>query len=218
MSHYFVSYSRLDAEEIARRLTDKLIGGPPSYPVWLDVRDLQPGGDWDKQIRDAIQECQASFPDDPGQRQRLLRVRGRMGVGAEVQEADHPVALQLEGRAAVSAGVSPVHRLHRRVRGRAGEASRSFRLADAVPRVCCGSCGFGWRMPSGSCRGRGTRASGRGSGRRWSSCGHRSREQERWSRPGGGRGGDRSADRDGDRRAAAAGAADSRGGWRGPSS
>jgi hypothetical protein len=57
-SHYFVSYSRLDSEETARRLTDKLIGGPPSYPVWLDVRDLQPGGDWDKQIRDAIQECQ----------------------------------------------------------------------------------------------------------------------------------------------------------------
>ena len=57
-SHYFVSYSRLDSEEIARRLTDKLLGGPPSYPVWLDVRDLQPGGDWDKQIRDAIRECQ----------------------------------------------------------------------------------------------------------------------------------------------------------------
>jgi TIR domain len=57
-SHYFVSYSRLDSEEIARRLTDKLIGGPPSYPVWLDVRDLQPGSDWDKQIRDAIRQCQ----------------------------------------------------------------------------------------------------------------------------------------------------------------
>jgi len=55
--HYFVSYSRVDAEEIARRLTDKLVAGPPSYAVWLDVRDLQPGGDWDKQIRDAIREC-----------------------------------------------------------------------------------------------------------------------------------------------------------------
>jgi hypothetical protein len=57
-SHYYVSYSRVDAEKIARRLSDKLIAGPPSYPVWLDVRDLQPGGDWDKQIGDAIRECQ----------------------------------------------------------------------------------------------------------------------------------------------------------------
>jgi len=73
-SHYFVSYSRLDSEEFARRLTDKLIGGPPSYPVWLDVRDEQPGDDWDKQIHDAIREChgvlflmtQDSVRDDSG--------------------------------------------------------------------------------------------------------------------------------------------------------
>jgi TIR domain len=57
-NHYFVSYSRLDCEEIARRLADKVTGGTPSYPVWLDVRDEQPGSDWDKQIRDAIRECQ----------------------------------------------------------------------------------------------------------------------------------------------------------------
>ena len=33
------------------------MAGPPSYPVWLDARDLQPGGDWDTQIRDALQAC-----------------------------------------------------------------------------------------------------------------------------------------------------------------
>ncbi len=52
---YFISYSRVDAAEFARRLANALLAGPPSYPVWLDVRDLQPGGGWDTQIRDALQ-------------------------------------------------------------------------------------------------------------------------------------------------------------------
>jgi tetratricopeptide (TPR) repeat protein len=54
---YFISYSRVDAEEFARRLADQLVAGPPPYPVWLDVRDLQPGADWDTQIKDALQAC-----------------------------------------------------------------------------------------------------------------------------------------------------------------
>jgi tetratricopeptide (TPR) repeat protein len=54
---YFISYSRVDAEDFARRLADQLMAGPPTYPVWLDVRDLQPSGDWDTQIRDALQAC-----------------------------------------------------------------------------------------------------------------------------------------------------------------
>ena len=54
---YFISYSRVDAEDFAQQLADALKAGPPSYPVWLDVRDLQPGGDWDTQIRDALQAC-----------------------------------------------------------------------------------------------------------------------------------------------------------------
>ncbi len=33
------------------------MAGPPSYSVWLDVRDERPGLDWDNQIRDAIQAC-----------------------------------------------------------------------------------------------------------------------------------------------------------------
>jgi tetratricopeptide (TPR) repeat protein len=54
---YFISYSRVDAEDFAQQLADALKAGPPSYPVWLDVRDLQPSGDWDTQIRDALQAC-----------------------------------------------------------------------------------------------------------------------------------------------------------------
>lgn len=54
---YFISYSRVDAEDFARRLADQLVAGPPTYPVWLDVRDLQPVGDWDTLIRDALQAC-----------------------------------------------------------------------------------------------------------------------------------------------------------------
>lgn len=58
---YFVSYSRIDGEEFAVRLADRLMAGPPSYAVWLDVRDLQPGMDWDEQIPDAIKSCQGLF-------------------------------------------------------------------------------------------------------------------------------------------------------------
>jgi tetratricopeptide (TPR) repeat protein len=54
---YFISYSRVDAEDFARRLADQIVAGPPSYPVWLDVRDLQPGVDWDTQVRDALRDC-----------------------------------------------------------------------------------------------------------------------------------------------------------------
>ena len=54
---YFVSYSRVEAADLARRLADLLTAGPPSYGTWLDVRDIQPGRDWDIQVRDAIQNC-----------------------------------------------------------------------------------------------------------------------------------------------------------------
>jgi len=56
---YFVSYSRVDGAEFAGRLADRLVAGLPSYAVWLDVRDVQPGLDWDEQITDAIQTCRA---------------------------------------------------------------------------------------------------------------------------------------------------------------
>src|ERR1700722_17469380 len=56
--HYFVSYSRIDGAETARLLADELVAGPPPHGAWLDVRDVQPGTDWDEQITSAIQACQ----------------------------------------------------------------------------------------------------------------------------------------------------------------
>jgi tetratricopeptide (TPR) repeat protein len=55
--HYFISYSRVDAEQFAQWLADELVAGPPSHAMWLDVRDERPGTDWDIQIRDAILSC-----------------------------------------------------------------------------------------------------------------------------------------------------------------
>ena len=53
----FVSYSRVDAPEFALKLADRLMAGPPPYPVWLDRRELRPGEDWDDQIEQALGAC-----------------------------------------------------------------------------------------------------------------------------------------------------------------
>ena len=58
--HYFICHSGIKAdEEFALRLAEKLKAGPPEYGVWLDVRQLQPGDQWDVQIVRAIRECRA---------------------------------------------------------------------------------------------------------------------------------------------------------------
>jgi hypothetical protein len=38
---YFISYSPVDGEDIALKLGDQLVAGPPSIPVWLAARNLQ---------------------------------------------------------------------------------------------------------------------------------------------------------------------------------
>lgn len=54
---YFICYSRRDGEDAVLALADQLTAGPPSIPVWLDRRNLQPGIDWDEQIVDALRGC-----------------------------------------------------------------------------------------------------------------------------------------------------------------
>ncbi len=56
INHHFISYPKV-AKDFAIKLSDALQAGPPSFPVWLDERNLQPGRDWDEQIADAIRTC-----------------------------------------------------------------------------------------------------------------------------------------------------------------
>jgi tetratricopeptide (TPR) repeat protein len=55
--HFFISYSSVDGIGFSLKLADELAAGPPSFPVWLDQRDLRPSEDWDEQIVEAIRNC-----------------------------------------------------------------------------------------------------------------------------------------------------------------
>lgn len=55
--HHFISYSVADAKDFALRLCDMLIAGPPEMPVWIDKREFVAGPAWDKQIVEAIRDC-----------------------------------------------------------------------------------------------------------------------------------------------------------------
>jgi tetratricopeptide (TPR) repeat protein len=57
MDHFFISYSSTDGKELAVKLADSLVAGPPSVPIWIDVRHLRTGEDWDEQIVEAIRTC-----------------------------------------------------------------------------------------------------------------------------------------------------------------
>jgi tetratricopeptide (TPR) repeat protein len=54
---HFISYAPTEALDFVLHLADVLAAGPPSIPVWLDKRALQPGRDWDEQLGEAIRDC-----------------------------------------------------------------------------------------------------------------------------------------------------------------
>jgi tetratricopeptide (TPR) repeat protein len=55
--HFVVSYSAVDGRDFALKLADDLSAGPPSFPVWLDKREIHPGQQWDEEIVEAIRAC-----------------------------------------------------------------------------------------------------------------------------------------------------------------
>ena len=54
---YFISYSRVDGKDFVISLADELVLGPPNIHVWLDIRSIRPGEDWDEQVGEAIKVC-----------------------------------------------------------------------------------------------------------------------------------------------------------------
>lgn len=72
MDRHFICYSSADAVDFALRLRDELEAGPPSIPVWLDKRDIEPGQDWDEEIAEALKTCSS-----------LLLVMTRDSVGKQ---------------------------------------------------------------------------------------------------------------------------------------
>ena len=57
-NHHFISYSRIEAKDFALRLSDDLTIGEPQVQIWLDVRDIPAGVNWDDAIDEAIKTCE----------------------------------------------------------------------------------------------------------------------------------------------------------------
>ena len=57
-NHHFLSYSRIEANDIALRLGEDLANDVPPVRAWLDVQDIPAGVDWDEAIAEAIKACE----------------------------------------------------------------------------------------------------------------------------------------------------------------
>lgn len=53
----FISYSSVDGLDFALNLADALEAGPPSYPVWMDRRNIRAGHEWDEEVAEALRTC-----------------------------------------------------------------------------------------------------------------------------------------------------------------
>ena len=80
--HHFISYSAADGREFARRLADALLSGPPSTPVWVFERHLEPGRDWDAQLA----EANAAAPRSP-RPSRICRTATRVTLHVILRRA-----------------------------------------------------------------------------------------------------------------------------------
>lgn len=56
---HVISYSRIDAGDLALDLYDKLTSGPPKFHLWMDQRDIAGGQQWDVEIDRAIRGCES---------------------------------------------------------------------------------------------------------------------------------------------------------------
>jgi tetratricopeptide (TPR) repeat protein len=145
---YFICYSRQDGEDIALRLADQLLAGPPSIPVWIDRRDLQPGIDRYVQVVQALKECQGVVylithdsvnPGCPCTQEWIRALKYKKPVIPLTVHADAELPFRLEPREPIDCTDAPgagLARLREHVRWRATPEgmlhTMNERLRDAV--------------------------------------------------------------------------------------
>ena len=128
---YFICYSRRDGEDIALKLADQLAAGPPSIPVWLDQRKLQPGIDRYQQVVQALKDCQGVLylmtndsvdPNCPCTQEWIRALKYKKPILPLMLHSDAELPFQLEPRAPILFAASfdaGLARLREHVRWRA---------------------------------------------------------------------------------------------------
>ena len=155
--HFFLSYSASDGREFARRLADRLIATPPSIPVWLDERELQPGTDWDEQIVEALRTCagllflmtvDSVHPKSECKHEWTRALRYKKPIIPLLFDSDAEMPCDSNHANTWTSRET----MSRRWRGCATTSAGVLH-----PRVCCTGSRNGSPMPSATCRGPRTR-------------------------------------------------------------